>query len=453
MKCDWEIGMPIFNEAVTISEEDDVTQLTIQGNDPQTNPLQSWQAHGDTDLARLTGDGRFQIGSFDNGEMATDDALIEAHRHEDDTTKPKRGFHLLGTIKGTLNAAVSWIVHELILKGTTGITAAHTALRVHLRNEATGTMGGTAELRGGDIEVLNTGANAIPTVTGIQVKAGNSSTLTGGTTYGVKVEVTSPRADDYALHTTGGKVHLGGLGAGVVHSDANGDLSSSTVTASDIGTGAVTTAKLADDAVTLAKLAHGTANKFLGFDGSGVPAELNGGGGGAISLLGYANPGSNQTSITFTLTGLTVSTLLISYNVSTSHTADLDLLRLKINGDSDEHYYNLMYWLGGYTPVSYLLESNVGYQTITFVRNVTGQAYQRWVSGQIYIHNCLSTTLPKEIFGLASYVDGSVGGLQGTLSSRGSYVNGAALSSLAFSFATGNILAGSWIKVLGVADS
>ncbi len=42
--------------------------------------------------------------------------------------------------------------------------------------------------------------------------------------------------------------------------------------------GAVTTAKLTDNAVTLAKLAHGTANKFIGFDGSGVPAELAGGG-------------------------------------------------------------------------------------------------------------------------------------------------------------------------------
>jgi len=36
----------------------------------------------------------------------------------------------------------------------------------------------------------------------------------------------------------------------------------------------VTTAEITDDAVTLAKLAHGTANKGIGFDGSGVPAEI-----------------------------------------------------------------------------------------------------------------------------------------------------------------------------------
>ncbi|MCH8991941.1 MAG: hypothetical protein IIA44_09375 [Acidobacteria bacterium] len=41
---------------------------------------------------------------------------------------------------------------------------------------------------------------------------------------------------------------------------------------------AVDTAEITDDAVTLDKLAHGTANKHLGFDGSGVPAELDAGG-------------------------------------------------------------------------------------------------------------------------------------------------------------------------------
>ena len=44
--------------------------------------------------------------------------------------------------------------------------------------------------------------------------------------------------------------------------------------------GAVTTVKIVDNAVTLAKLAHGTANKHLGFDGSGAPAELDAGGAG-----------------------------------------------------------------------------------------------------------------------------------------------------------------------------
>lgn len=39
-------------------------------------------------------------------------------------------------------------------------------------------------------------------------------------------------------------------------------------------------AAIADDSITLAKLAGGTPGKYIGFDGSGDPAELDGGGGG-----------------------------------------------------------------------------------------------------------------------------------------------------------------------------
>jgi len=38
--------------------------------------------------------------------------------------------------------------------------------------------------------------------------------------------------------------------------------------------GGIVGAMIADDAVTLAKLAHGTANKGIGFNGSGIPAEI-----------------------------------------------------------------------------------------------------------------------------------------------------------------------------------
>lgn len=38
----------------------------------------------------------------------------------------------------------------------------------------------------------------------------------------------------------------------------------------------ITTAKIADDNVTLAKIAGGTANKYIGFDASGDPAEITG---------------------------------------------------------------------------------------------------------------------------------------------------------------------------------
>jgi hypothetical protein len=44
---------------------------------------------------------------------------------------------------------------------------------------------------------------------------------------------------------------------------------------------------LTDNSVTLAKLAHGTANKTLGFDASGNPAELTAGGRALWELMVY----------------------------------------------------------------------------------------------------------------------------------------------------------------------
>ena len=50
------------------------------------------------------------------------------------------------------------------------------------------------------------------------------------------------------------------------------------VTQDKIADDAVTQDKIANNAVGLAQLAHGTAGKYLGFDGSGVPAEVDAGG-------------------------------------------------------------------------------------------------------------------------------------------------------------------------------
>jgi len=104
--------MPVtqFTDAVEIEGSQDITQLTVQGHSTQTEALQTWQDSAETVQAQFTGDGRLQIGSFDDGMMATDDALIEAHRHESATTKPKRGLHLLGEVSGVLDSLVSWVV-------------------------------------------------------------------------------------------------------------------------------------------------------------------------------------------------------------------------------------------------------------------------------------------------------------------------------------------------------
>ena len=226
--------MPTYNEDLNVNGEanisgnSDATQLVVKGHTTQTNPLQQWQSSGAVPVARLTGDGRLQVGSFSAGEMATDDSLIEAHRAETDTTKPKRGFHLMGAITGVLSTAIAWVVQELTLKGSSGVSALHTALRVRLRNEATGIQGAGAELRGADIDVTHAGSGSGATlaqVVGLRVGVAHEGSATSTAMYGVKVDLTNPPSNAYALYTSGGKIRFGDLSAGDVTIDANGVLS------------------------------------------------------------------------------------------------------------------------------------------------------------------------------------------------------------------------------------
>ena len=107
--------MPItqFTDGVEIEGSQDITQLKVQGNTPQTAPLQTWQNSAEDMLSQITGDGRFHVG--DDLGMATPDALIEAHRDAASPSLPQRGLHTLGRVAGALSAAVQWAVQELEL--------------------------------------------------------------------------------------------------------------------------------------------------------------------------------------------------------------------------------------------------------------------------------------------------------------------------------------------------
>jgi hypothetical protein len=208
--------MPItqFTDGVEIEGSQDITQLKVQGHSIQTEPLQTWQDSTETVQAQLTGDGRLQIGSFDENMMATDDALIEAHRDENATGKPKRGLHLLGEVTGVLDSLVSWAVQELVLKGSGGISALHSALRVRLTNENTGTMDVGADLRAADVEIVNNGGssgNNVPELTGLRVAVTNQENGYAETAYGLKVEINDAGSLDqaYAIHTGQGIAHFG----------------------------------------------------------------------------------------------------------------------------------------------------------------------------------------------------------------------------------------------------
>ncbi len=199
-----------FNENVVIDGQADETQLTVQGHSSQDEALQVWEDSGGNDLARVSGEGRLQVGDFD----ATSEALIEGHNLED-VDKPKRGFHAGGILTGVLNSVVSWVVQELKLKGSGGVSALYSALRVRLENQNTGTMGSGAELRAGDFAIVNEGGsngNGVPQMTGVHVELLNQSGGYVDAAYGVKVEAANEGEIEtiYAIHTGDGTVHIGG---------------------------------------------------------------------------------------------------------------------------------------------------------------------------------------------------------------------------------------------------
>jgi hypothetical protein len=207
-------GDTVIEGKLEIRGQADAPQLEVIGNSSQTFPLQKWENSAEDVLAQVTADGRLQIGSFDNGEMATDDALIEAHRADDATSLPTRGLNMLGEITGTLSNIVQWAVQELVLKGTGGISALHSALRVTLTNQNTGTMSGGADLRAGDFEAINEGGSSgqeVPELTGVHVSVSNASGAYLDTAYGLKVEMSDDgtQSEAFAIHAEGGVFHLG----------------------------------------------------------------------------------------------------------------------------------------------------------------------------------------------------------------------------------------------------
>src|SRR5688572_17363124 len=124
-----------FNDNVLIDGNQDIEQLRVQGHSTQTDPLQTWESSAAQVLVQVTGDGRMQVGD----DLATPDALVEAHRAETSTSKPKRGLHSLGKITNLLTDVIAWVVAELELLGTNGVSGLQAALRAKLTHNNTGT--------------------------------------------------------------------------------------------------------------------------------------------------------------------------------------------------------------------------------------------------------------------------------------------------------------------------
>ncbi len=253
-----------FNEPVIVNDQLKVPggasqtqqpQIVVQEQSGQTKALQEWQKSDGTPLAQVVPEGRLRIGG--NLTLGTPSAILEANK--DIPNNPpvgtvKQGWQSRGIIRGALSQAVAWIVHELELKGEGGIiSSVHAALRTKFTHSNTnGTNPGNstnADLRAGDFEGVNqSGTSGVPvgqlsglkaTVTnepsaylskaaGVKTKIHNQSGATivdavgveveaatnQGTInnlYGVKVADVTQGANNYALHTGYGRVHIGDL--------------------------------------------------------------------------------------------------------------------------------------------------------------------------------------------------------------------------------------------------
>jgi hypothetical protein len=206
-----------YDDNVVITGSRDIDQLKVKGNGTQTNPLQSWENSAGVVQAQVKADGRFQVSDTNLAPDINRDSLIEAHRSQTSTARPKRGLHSLGQVADTLDSIVQWIVQELELFGSNGVKALHMALRVKLTNSNIGIAPGNnagSDLRAGDFEVINNGGSVgspIDTVTGIQTAITNNSGAVVNTAYGLRVKLNNPGTitNPYALYTDQGIVHFG----------------------------------------------------------------------------------------------------------------------------------------------------------------------------------------------------------------------------------------------------
>jgi hypothetical protein len=155
-------------------------------------------------------DGQLRIGSSDMGQMATEDALVEVHRNPDDIQAPKRGLHLLGAIQNMVQQAISWVVHELELRGSDDIVGKQTAMRVKLTHDNTGDVS-QAQLIGTEIEVDNladssVSGTAVGQMVGLDVHLHNNANAQVTEAVGLSVGMTNDGtiSDSYAIRTTGG---------------------------------------------------------------------------------------------------------------------------------------------------------------------------------------------------------------------------------------------------------
>lgn len=223
-------------------------------------------------------------------------------------------------------------------------------------------------------------------------------------------------ADDYSLvgHThiladitdAGVLAGLDSVGAGQIDADAVGssELADNAVDTNAIQNGAVTAAKIAtdtitaneiapnaigsseladnsvdtnaiiDDAVTLAKLASGTAGKYIGFDGSGNPAELSGASGGDSVRVYHADfTQATSSPLTLFTPDANADIVKVVVEITTIATGGGSGALLKVGTVADDDAYVETDQVNLYSAGNYIIECwmNVGGSPAAIILTLT----------------------------------------------------------------------------------
>lgn len=301
-------------------------QLRVQGHSTQSEELQTWEDSGGTELGRITGDGRFQIG--DTSLMTTNESLVEAHEESISSSTIQRGINTLGKFTGAISNSISWLMTELQLLGSGTISGLHSALRAKLEHDNDSDSSG-ADLRASDFEVVNkSGDSSTPVgdLTAVHARVDNqtgayvsnvrgvASQIVNGsgadietaaafevlppinptemspgtidTLIGLEIPDINQGTDNYAIRTGAGKVKLGSVSTGLLKS-VNGEVKNiATTTDSDVEmTGATDTTNGATG--TVPQPVAGDEGKYLRGDGQWATPSGGSGGANADLIVAY----------------------------------------------------------------------------------------------------------------------------------------------------------------------
>ena len=128
--------------------------------------------------------------------LAASDTLVNANAELDPATSPlNRGLQTLGRFVGALSDAITWVVQELQLEGTGGVSGLHTALRSRAILSNSGDVD-QAEVHAADFEVINeTGTQTKPAGRLVGVRATLTNDTGGYADEAVALEVGTPVND------------------------------------------------------------------------------------------------------------------------------------------------------------------------------------------------------------------------------------------------------------------